>query len=228
MTAVSSKISSGVKVKYRNPWPCIHAPDMDSCNWVKPCWHGTTVSRSLMATIHLARPVDGWGGQKRGLRMLPWDLLCNIVNTGYFLLHKLQKFLRGRKAVAAERPIFRSEFCSVYGEFGERANRYHACSLFSFKGPRHLLRLWHHTVPHGKRVTADNSKTYFSRRFFSLARRCLFALNLPIKPIMCTQVCCDCGIGFLYLLKCIPWELNCYFHLIILYWASLSIEGSKI
>ncbi|KAH8945886.1 hypothetical protein BDL97_12G064500 [Sphagnum fallax] len=42
---------------------------------------------------------------------------------GYFLLHKLQKFLRGRKAVAAERPIFRSEFCSVYGEFGERANR---------------------------------------------------------------------------------------------------------
>jgi hypothetical protein len=45
---------------------------------------------------------------------------------------------------------------------------------------------------------------------------------------MCTQVCCDCGIGFLYLLKCIPWELNCYFHLIILYWASLSIEGSKI
>jgi hypothetical protein len=83
-------------------------------------------------------------------------------------------------------------------------------------------------VPHGKRVTADNSKTYFSRRFFWLARRCLFALNLPIKPIMCTQVCCDCGIGFLYLLKCIPWELNGYFHLIILNLASLSIEGSKI
>ncbi|KAH9545895.1 hypothetical protein CY35_12G070200 [Sphagnum magellanicum] len=36
---------------------------------------------------------------------------------------RIQKFLRGRKAVAAERPIFRSEFCSVYGEFGERANR---------------------------------------------------------------------------------------------------------
>ncbi|KAG0587489.1 hypothetical protein KC19_2G168200 [Ceratodon purpureus] len=35
----------------------------------------------------------------------------------------IQKFVRGRREVAAVRPVIRSEFCAIHGEFGERADR---------------------------------------------------------------------------------------------------------
>eukprot|EP00249_Psilotum_nudum_P031309 c4515_g1_i1 orf=774-1997(+) len=36
---------------------------------------------------------------------------------------RIQRCFRGRKAVAAERPTVRSQFCAMFGEYGEKANR---------------------------------------------------------------------------------------------------------